>query len=557
MPKSVKEYLNDPNGNSIADIFEETIDKNMNRTAFIYIGCKNYPESELTFSDLELSSNKVANFFLEKNYKPKCVALYMQNCVEYVILWLGLCKAGIEIAFLNNGIKTDSLLHSIKVSKAEYVLYGKELEKQIEEIHLKIPKLSVSSGLLEITCLNETRPKKNVRSQIKFTDVFGYVFTSGTTGLPKAVKMTHLKQFNFSRGYSSFGISNKTVLYSSGMPLYHSSAGSIGTGLVLQFGSCQVLRNKFSASHWLLDILKYNVTAFQYIGEICRYILNYTKQNKETMRLLKENKQKLKIMFACGNGLSSEIWAEFQIMFNVNKILEFYGSTEGNGSFTNLIELKNLKNNDFSGIGCIGKVNERNKNRFRIIKYDIEKDKVILNIKGEVVDCKVNEPGECLFPILNNLESTKFVGYTDKNSTNKKVLVDKNKPYFRTGDLLSVDEKGWIRFIDRIGDTFRWKGENVSTAEVASELVKSNLIQEVNVYGVKIPFLEGRAGCAALVLSPKGLNNSLESFNDKFLKHAQDCLPSYSVPIFIRILKETQLTGVSFWFSFLHVFFRQ
>lgn len=200
------------------------------------------------------------------------------------------------------------------------------------------------------------------------------------------------------------------------------------------------------------------------------------------------------------------------------------------------------------GIGCIGRVSLSGKRRFRIVKYDVENEELILDSQGKLIDCAPNEAGECLFQVIPRSASTKFVGYTDSAATNKKVFTEKGIAYFRTGDLLTIDLSGWVRFSDRIGDTYRWKGENVSTSEVAAEVLRSVLVSEALIYGVKVPNVEGKAGCAGIVLSPLGKSLSLEEFGYRFLEGIRATLPKYAIPMFLRILEDTDVTGVSRYF---------
>lgn len=313
------------NGYSIADIFEDSIDIYANNIAFEYTGCTYYPKRSVTFKQFDNMANQVSNFFLEQKSGLKVVAIFMQNSIEYLVISFALAKIGIEIAFINNTIKGEPFLASLLSSGSEYLIYGTELESVLKDLDLNIPCKKVSAGLNEIKSTRATRPSRKYRQGVKFTDVYGYVFTSGTTGLPKAVRVTHLRQLNFARGFDKYGIDKTTVLYSSGMPLYHGSAHGIGTGMVMLFGCSQIISPKFSASSWLDIVLEYNVTAFQYIGEICRYILLHTKANSNVLEKLKSLNNSVGIKFATGNGLAKDIWYEFQTLFGIENILEFYG----------------------------------------------------------------------------------------------------------------------------------------------------------------------------------------------------------------------------------------
>mmetsp|Transcript_19628 Transcript_19628/g.32275 ORF Transcript_19628/g.32275 Transcript_19628/m.32275 type:complete len:395 (+) Transcript_19628:2-1186(+) len=340
-----------------------------------------------------------------------------------------------------------------------------------------------------------------------------------------------MKQYGYGLSYKSH-LSSDDVVYSSGMPLYHSAAGGIGTGMMLQTGCCQVIRKKFSAKEWLNDIRKYKATVCQYIGELCRYVLSQKVRPDDADNTLR---------IVTGNGLSKEIWVEFQTRFGIDTVVEFYGATESNFSTRVSVHLENLKRGDHSGVGCIGRLPEKNPLGLRFIKYDVDEDTLVRDPKtGGLVDCALNEPGECIAPIQEDRAMSKFVGYNDEKATKSKLLEDRGKTYVRSGDLLQLSEGGWIRFVDRIGDTFRWRGENVSTNEVASELNKCRLIEEANVYGVKVPHVEGRAGMAAIRLAPQAPD--VGDAVDEILVHARENLPSYSVPLFLRIQTTTVIT---------------
>mmetsp|Transcript_20425 Transcript_20425/g.36322 ORF Transcript_20425/g.36322 Transcript_20425/m.36322 type:complete len:612 (+) Transcript_20425:109-1944(+) len=533
------------NGYTMADMWEHTCDLYADRPAFQYVGCERYPEKKLTFREMDGLANQIARWATAQEglVKGDTVALYMDNRIEYVAFWLGLSKIGVKTAFINNTIKKNPLVHSIVISEAKLVIFGAELDKSIFDVSRELirkhgiePVCSGGASMFarsidgDIFKHSPQRPDRSLRDGVRMTDVFGYIYTSGTTGLPKAVNVTHIKQWAFAAGYKGL-ISETDVAYHSGMPLYHSSAGGIGIGFVFHFGCQMVIRPKFSANRWLADVRKYGVTVFQYIGELCRYIHAQppTSQDSDT-----------KLRLGTGNGLSKEIWVDFQKRFKIEKIREFYGSTEGNGAFKNVVSLDNLLKGDYSGVGCIGSVQNKNQMGARFVKYDINADELVRDADGNLQDCAPEEPGECLFVVRQDNPITSFVGYTDKKASQKKMVEDKGKHYFRTGDLLMETSDGFVKFIDRIGDTFRWRGENVSTFECASELSKCPTVQEANVYGVQVPHVEGRAGMASIVFRPSAA--SRQQALAKLLSHAQGNLPSYSVPVFVRVQNEVQTT---------------
>ncbi|GBG33567.1 Very long-chain acyl-CoA synthetase [Hondaea fermentalgiana] len=535
-----------PHGYSIADLFEYTVDRFPERPALHYVGCERFPERTLSFRELDGLANQVARWAREVEglQKGDCVALYMENRLEYIVAWYGLCKAGIKTAFINNTIRLQSLVHSIKISNARLVLFGVEVADGIEQVFRTLIRehgieavawggpvgfaRSMDAPLSQRS--SERLDREEARGGVKFGDVFGYVYTSGTTGLPKAVNVTHAKQWAFASGYSKYMTEND-IVYSSGMPLYHSSAGAIGTGMVFHYGACQVIRKRFSASAWLDDVRRTGATMVQYIGELCRYVLSQPPTPQDG-----DNRLKL----AAGNGLSREIWADFQMRFKIDAIREFYGATEGNGAFKNDVLLADLERGDHRAVGAVGKLGS-NPLMARFVRYDVDTDELVRDANGRLVDCEVGEPGELLFPQRKDIPSSQFVGYSDPEASKKKLVQDGDVSFVRSGDLLVVTKDDYVQFVDRVGDTFRSKGENVSTTEVAQALNLCPVVLEANVYGVQVPHTEGRFGMAAIVLREAFAEKVPEAL-DQLAEHAARSLPSYARPIFIRVQLTTATT---------------
>ena len=286
-------------------------------------------------------------------------------------------------------------------------------------------------------------------------------------------------------------------------------------------GASVVIRERFSASHFWEEIVAEGCTMFVYIGELCRYLANQPPTPAETAH-------KLRLVF--GNGLRPDVWAKLEDRFRVPRVLEFYGSTEGNVSMFN-----------FDGKrGAIGRAPRWLKGLFniRLARFDVDAETPFRGPDGRCRQAATGEPGECLGEIRRDARAA-YVGYADKAASEKKVLHDAFRAgdaWFRTGDLLKQDQAGYFYFVDRIGDTFRWKGENVSTSEVASAIDAAPGVEEVNVYGVRVCELDGRAGMAGLVVDAgfdvAGLHPFLEQR-----------LPAYAQPVFLRILREIEVTG--------------
>jgi fatty-acyl-CoA synthase len=347
------------------------------------------------------------------------------------------------------------------------------------------------------------------------------IYTSGTTGLPKAARITHMRAQLYMRGFAgATGATAKDRIYVA-LPLYHATGGLCAIGAGLLNGGSIVLRRKFSATHFWKEIVAEGCTMFVYIGELCRYLVNHEHDEDETRH---------KIRLAFGNGLRPDVWPQLKQRFRVPEILEFYGSTEGNVSLFN-----------FDGRrGAIGRVPRylRKKFNIRIVKFDVETETPVRGPNGCCIEAAPGEIGECIGHIASDARSN-FTGYADKAATEKKILhdvFDKGDAWFRTGDLMRADGDGYLYFVDRIGDTFRWKGENVATSEVSERLSAVAGVKEVNVYGVPVGELDGKAGMASLVAGAEFEIAALAEYVDREL-------PAYARPIFVRLQPEIETTG--------------
>uniref|UniRef100_A0A0P4VWM8 long-chain-fatty-acid--CoA ligase n=1 Tax=Scylla olivacea TaxID=85551 RepID=A0A0P4VWM8_SCYOL len=318
------------------------------------------------------------------------------------------------------------------------------------------------------------------------------------------------------------GLTTSDIVYDP-LPLYHTAGGILGVGQALFAGIPTVIRRKFSATQYWSDCIKYGCTAGQYIGEICRYLLNMPEKPEDSQH-------KLRIMF--GNGLRPTIWEEFQKRFNVPKISEFYGSTEGNANIINID----------GKVGAVGFVSVLFPAVYPValLKVDEETREIVRDSNGLCIRCKPGEAGEFIGKIIQNDPIRDFHGYADQNATKKKVVKDvfkKGDFAFLSGDILVMDDEGYLYFKDRTGDTFRWKGENVSTIEVENIISRVTGLSDVIVYGVEVPGTEGRAGMAAILDREDALD--LEHLYDGMAKS----LASYARPLFIRTVKEMEMTG--------------
>jgi len=368
------------------------------------------------------------------------------------------------------------------------------------------------------------------------TDNFGFIYTSGTTGLPKAANIMHVKFCSMGSLPLMSGLEAGDRLYTC-LPIFHSAGGGIGVVGCILTGSTLVLAKKFSNTSFWQDIVKHKCTDFQYIGELGRYLVNYYKEHPELKPLVAQSHLKV----AMGNGLRPEVWDEFQDDLRIPLVVEFYGATEGNGILINFCERTNTDARGAVGRAgaLLGKMMPS-----KLVKFDVETEECVRGPDGLCVECAFGEPGELLFPNMVNDPGKAFKGYTDPKATAKKLLSDgfvKGDSWFRTGDLLSKDSKGYYYFVDRIGDTFRWKGENCSTMEVSEVVSAFPGVQEANAYGVKVPgVVDGRACMVALSGSTE--LQSREQL-DKLQAICKKELPAYAQPLFLRFLPETETTA--------------
>jgi fatty-acyl-CoA synthase len=360
-----------------------------------------------------------------------------------------------------------------------------------------------------------------LRAGVKGAEVALYIYTSGTTGLPKAAKITNVRARGLMRVFVDATDAHRSDRILLTLPLYHATGGMCGVGTALNAGACIILRRRFSASHFWQEAIDNHATMLVYIGELGRYLMNQPPTALEKSH---------KITKGFGNGLRADVWAEFVERTGIKRMVEFYGSTEGNVNFFNLD----------GKIGAVGRIPRllRSKLKGRIIKFDVETEEPVRGPDGLCIEADVDEPGEAVGPITSEPRQ-RFDGYNDEAQSKKKVLRDvfeKGDLWFRTGDLMKMDKDGYIYFVDRVGDTFRWKGENVSTSEVEIAISSMPGVKHAIVYGVVVPGQDGRAGMAA-VTPRDGVDVA------KLYQHLAERLPSYARPVFLRLQGEVDTTG--------------
>lgn len=518
---------------TIPKLFQETVRRHPDKPALIYQGT----DETWTFRELDEYSNKVANYLYGQGFRSGDVlALFMESRNQFVGLWLGMAKIGVEAALINTNVRKESLLHCVNISHSKAVIFGEELAEAIQEMHSSLdksirlfcsgegksenvpPHTDFLDPLIEKTSCKPPEP-----SPKGFLDKMFYIYTSGTTGLPKAAIIVHCRYFRMATlVYNGFGMTPDDVVYDC-LPLYHAAGNIVGVGQCLLHGMTVVIRKKFSASQFWEDCVKYNCTIIQYIGEICRYLLNQPSHDAE---------RKHRVRMALGNGLRTSIWKEFMNRFGIPQIAEFYGATECNCSVGNF-------DNKFGACGFNSRIMP-NVYPIHLIRVNEDTMELIRGPDGLCIPCKPGQPGQLVGRIVQSDPLQRFDGYLNHEASSKKMARDvfkKGDCVYLTGDVLVMDEFGYLFFRDRTGDTFRWKGENVSTTEVEGTLSRILNMTDVVVYGVEVPGTEGKAGMAAVVDPDHSCD--LESFAEEMKK----ALPVYARPVFLRLLSEVHKTS--------------
>jgi fatty-acyl-CoA synthase len=480
----------------------------------------------LTWSELANASSRVAHVLAAAGVKPgDVVALLAENSPFYVASVLGISRVGATAALVNTNLRGRPLSHAVEVSNAKVVLVSHTLEpglRDCEELCRSLDRVLVFdenpyAGLLANTPATAYPP-----APVKADDDFVYIYTSGTTGLPKPCRVSHMRVILAGAAFGPlmYDFRPGDKLYCV-LPLYHANGLMLGIGSAMIARIPTAMRRSFSASAFWDDVDRYKATAVLYIGELCRYLVNSPPHPKELPN---------PVRVAVGNGLRPDIWPRFKARFGIEVIREFYGATEAPGFIAN-----------FSGReGSVGRIPLAGlAGWLRIVQYDVDLEQHLRNEKGYCIPCGNDEVGELLIRV-SKLPSAglEYRGYTDESATKKKLLNDvfkKGDQYFRTGDLLRRDADGFYYFVDRIGDTFRWKGENVSTAEVADVITHDERIDEATVIGVPVPNTEGQAGLAVVV--PAG-----EFDPGRFWNTVSD-LPPYAQPCFVRVMGALAKTG--------------
>jgi fatty-acyl-CoA synthase len=522
-------------GRTLPNVIDELAEKHPDAPAVLS------DRESLSYAGLAARTHQYARWALKQGIaKGDVVCLLMTNRPEYLAIWLGITSVGGVVALLNVNLVGASLAHSIQTVSPKCVVVAAEL---VESLDAALPHLNEKPAIYlhgdssaelpqaeqrridhAIADLSGAPLSADERRPVGIDDLALYIYTSGTTGLPKAARISHGRILQWSYWFAGMmEVTPADRMYNC-LPMYHSVGGVQTPGAMLVAGGSVVLREKFSASGFWKDVRRWDCTLIQYIGELCRYLLL-------TEPSAKDGRHRLRL--ACGNGLAPEVWEPFKNRFAIPRILEFYAATEGSVSLFNAQ----------GKTGSIGHIPSYLVHRFApaLVVFDFEKGEPVRNEEGFCIRCAPNQSGEALSKLVDDPANvaSRFEGYTSKEANEKKILRDvfvRGDAWFRSGDLMRRDEQGYFYFVDRIGDTFRWKGENVATSEVSAAIGTFPGVKHTNVYGVAVPGTEGRAGMATVVSED-------ELDLDALRKHLIDHLPPYARPLFLRIRTSVDMTG--------------
>jgi len=486
-----------------------------------------------SYRDLAGRANRYARWALAQGLgRGDTVCLLMPGRPEFLAVWIGITRVGGVVALLNTHLTGLALAHCINVVSPKHIIVAAELFEPLERARPLI-KGDAKIWLHGDANANFTRIDREIDAtpsdelaidrHLTIEDRALYIYTSGTTGMPKAANLNHYRVMLASHAFAGVMDTRGSDRMYDCLPLYHTAGGVVATGALLIKGGSVVIREKFSAREFWDDVARFECTCFQYIGELCRYLVNSPPSPKERSHRLR---------LACGNGLRPDVWPRFKERFRIPQIIEFYGATEGN------VSLFNFEGKE----GAVGRLPWWLAGRFptKVVRFDVERQQPVRDARGFCIECEPDEPGEVIGKIVKDAAKPgqRFEGYASEAETEMKILRNvfrRGDLWFRTGDLMRKDKAGYFYFIDRIGDTFRWKGENVSTTEVEEAVGQFEGILEANVYGVTVPGHDGRAGMAAVVAKE---NLNLTALRD----HLAQRLPEYARPVFLRVRQDIDVT---------------
>ncbi|MGB6051848.1 MAG: long-chain-acyl-CoA synthetase [Rhodococcus sp. (in: high G+C Gram-positive bacteria)] len=497
---------------SIGQVFQDAAAKNGSHPFVRFEG------ESTSYADANALVNQYANVFTERGVqRGDVVGVLSKNRPEALFAALAAVKLGAVAGMLNYNQRGDVLEHSLGILDAKVLVLDENAREALDSLDSE-PKVGSVLPMKELAELASKADTANpsVTAEIQAKEKAFYIFTSGTTGMPKASLMSHFRWLKSMSGLGNMGVRLRSddVIYCC-LPLYHNNALTVTLSSVLAGGATMAIGKQFSVSRFWDDIAINKATAFTYIGELCRYLL--TQPEKPTDR---DNTVKLVV----GNGLRPEIWEEFTERFGISRVAEFYGASECNIAFVNALNVKKT-----AGVCPLP---------YAVVEYDDESGKAKRGSDGKLSKVATGEVGLLLSKVTARAP---FDGYSDDEATEKKLVRDGFKSgdaWFDTGDL--VLKQGWLHvaFVDRLGDTFRWKGENVATTQVEGALGGHGSVDGAVVYGVDIEGTDGKAGMAAVTLRDG------HTFDGQALaEHLYDKLPTYAVPLFVRIVESLEQTS--------------
>jgi fatty-acyl-CoA synthase len=494
---------------SIGKVFQDRAERYADRI-FIRFG-----DQQLTYREANATANRYAAVLAARGVgRGDVVGIMLRNSPNAVLMMLAAVKCGAVAGMLNYHQRGDVLAHSIGLLEAKALVVESDFVDAVDECGATT---IAPTTIEEMERLSATAPTTNPpsASAVLAKDTAFYIFTSGTTGHPKASVMTHKRWLSALAIFGGLGLRLKSsdTLYSC-LPLYHNNALTVAVGSVINSGATLALGKSFSASKFWDEVIASKATAFIYIGEICRYLLNQPEKPTDRAH---------KVRLIAGNGLRPEIWDEFTSRFNIARVCEFYAASEGNTAFINVFNVPRS-----AGWAAMP---------VAYVAYDADTGAPQRGEDGWVKRVPAGEPGLLLSPV-SRLQP--FDGYTDKSASEKKLVRNafrKGDCYFNTGDVMSPQGMGHAAFVDRLGDTFRWKGENVATTQVERALSSDKSIEESTVFGVEIPRTGGRAGMAAVKLR-EGADFDGKALGETVYKE----LPVYAMPLFVRLVESMEHT---------------
>lgn len=526
-------YLRTPNtpaGLGIA--FEKAVMRNPDGNALLF------EDQRYTYTELNEWANQIGHYYLALGaQKGDVIAVMIENRPELVASIIALAKIGVTTALLNTSQSGKALAHSINLVSPIAVIAGEECRQAVDEIRqeLQLPAErfywfadqatradagKAPQGYLNLAEAIDPFPAFNTPTthSVKGKDGLFYIYTSGTTGLPKAVIFTNSR---WTLAYGTYGhvlnLNPKDVMYVT-LPLYHATGTVVCWCGVIAGAAALAIRRKYSTSAFWQDVQKFDASAIGYVGELCRYLMDAPPSALEKGHRVKK---------MIGNGMRPNIWNKFKQRFGIEEVLELYASSEGNVGFSNVFNFDNT-------VGF-------SPTPYAIIQFDKEKNQPVRNAEGWCIKVKKGETGLLVGKITRR---SPFDGYTDAEKNKAVIIKDLFKQgdaYFNTGDLVRDIGFRHAQFVDRLGDTFRWKGENVSTTEVENALSEYEKIAEAVVYGVEIPHTNGRAGMAAITLADGAALDEADC--SKMAAEFRKCLPAYAVPLFLRVQQQAETTG--------------